>query len=154
MDIQTQLQPSAAQLRQRLSGHSLQDCEHRHDLPSFVPADSERKLAKAKSSPADALILDLEDAVAAERRPHAAQALMREYVRSRKREAAASLLWVRVNPVRQRRIASDDLESVVSARTCRALSCRNPIRPMPCANWIAICRRLRRRMERPIAASG
>ena len=35
----------------------------------FVPADSERKLAKAKSSRADALILDLEDAVAADKRP-------------------------------------------------------------------------------------
>ena len=32
----------------------------------FVPADSERKLEKAKSSSADALILDLEDAVAAD----------------------------------------------------------------------------------------
>ena len=29
----------------------------------FVPADSEKKLAKSKSSPADALILDLEDSV-------------------------------------------------------------------------------------------
>ena len=35
----------------------------------FVPADSEKKLAKCKSSPADALILDLEDSVAAENRP-------------------------------------------------------------------------------------
>ncbi len=40
----------------------------------FVPADSEKKLAKAKGSPADALILDLEDSVAAENRP-AARAL-------------------------------------------------------------------------------
>lgn len=35
----------------------------------FVPADSERKLAKSIDSPADALIVDLEDSVAAERRP-------------------------------------------------------------------------------------
>lgn len=35
----------------------------------FVPADSERKLAKSVESPADALIVDLEDSVAAERRP-------------------------------------------------------------------------------------
>ena len=34
----------------------------------FVPGDSERKLAKAAESPADALILDLEDSVA--RQPH------------------------------------------------------------------------------------
>ena len=37
----------------------------------FVPADSEKKLEKSKSSPADALILDLEDSVAAPNRPKA-----------------------------------------------------------------------------------
>ena len=35
----------------------------------FVPADSERKLAHAVDVPADALILDLEDAVVPEARP-------------------------------------------------------------------------------------
>ena len=35
----------------------------------FVPADSEKKLAKARACAADALILDLEDSVAAENRP-------------------------------------------------------------------------------------
>ena len=35
----------------------------------FVPADSELKLEKSLASHADALILDLEDAVAAARRP-------------------------------------------------------------------------------------
>lgn len=34
----------------------------------FVPADSERKLAKGLASAADVLILDLEDAVASERK--------------------------------------------------------------------------------------
>ena len=37
----------------------------------FVPADSERKLAKGLESGADALILDLEDSVAAERKASA-----------------------------------------------------------------------------------
>ena len=37
----------------------------------FVPADSERKLAKAVDVAADALILDLEDAVVPEARPRA-----------------------------------------------------------------------------------
>ena len=60
----------------------------------FVPADSERKLEKAKSSPADALILDLEDSVAAENRPKA-RGLAREFLKHRGRQA----LWVRVNPV-------------------------------------------------------
>ena len=35
----------------------------------FVPGDSEKKMAKAASVGADALILDLEDSVAAQRRP-------------------------------------------------------------------------------------
>ncbi|MFL5049891.1 MAG: aldolase/citrate lyase family protein, partial [Xanthobacteraceae bacterium] len=34
----------------------------------FGPADSERKLAKGAESDADAIILDLEDSVAAERK--------------------------------------------------------------------------------------
>lgn len=58
----------------------------------FVPADSERKLEKASGVGADALILDLEDAVAASARPAA-------------RELAAAYLqgndnaWVRINPI-------------------------------------------------------
>ena len=60
----------------------------------FVPADSERKLAKAATSPADALILDLEDAVAAENRVRA-RGLAREFMSGRTRHA----LWVRVNPI-------------------------------------------------------
>ncbi|HEY1711163.1 MAG TPA: CoA ester lyase [Rhizomicrobium sp.] len=60
----------------------------------FVPADSEKKLAKAKSSPADALILDLEDAVAAENRPKA-RAMVREFLQDKHPQA----IWVRVNPL-------------------------------------------------------
>jgi len=60
----------------------------------FVPADSEKKLAKARSSPADALILDLEDSVAAENRP-AARALVREFMK----DAHAQAIWVRINPL-------------------------------------------------------
>jgi citrate lyase subunit beta/citryl-CoA lyase len=77
----------------------------------FVPADSERKLEKAKSSPADALILDLEDAVAAERRPQA-RALMCEYVKGAQSKAS---LWVRINPVGSGDY-EEDLRSVVAAR--------------------------------------
>ncbi|HEY2444239.1 MAG TPA: CoA ester lyase [Rhizomicrobium sp.] len=75
----------------------------------FVPADSERKLEKAKSSPADALILDLEDSVASENRPRA-RGLMREFVRH-----AQERCWVRINAqgsVDYR----DDLAAVVLAR--------------------------------------
>lgn len=65
----------------------------------FVPGDSEKKLAKAEGAGADALILDLEDAVATERKP-AARALVREYLRARTLgPGRASALWVRVNPL-------------------------------------------------------
>lgn len=60
----------------------------------FVPGDSERKLEKARASPADALILDLEDSVTAENRPKA-RGLVREYLRHHRAHA----LWVRINPV-------------------------------------------------------
>ena len=74
----------------------------------FVPADSERKLAKAKSSKADALILDLEDSVTPENRPRG-RALAREYLRERSGPA----LWVRINPVGTADSMAD-LESVVA----------------------------------------
>jgi len=60
----------------------------------FVPADSEKKLAKCKSSPADALILDLEDSVAAENREKA-RGLVREFLNEKHPQS----IWVRVNPL-------------------------------------------------------
>jgi citrate lyase subunit beta/citryl-CoA lyase len=63
----------------------------------FVPGDSERKLAKGEGVGADVLILDLEDAVAAERRPFA-RGLVREYLAARKGRRSPEL-WVRVNPL-------------------------------------------------------
>ncbi len=71
----------------------------------FVPADSERKLAKAGGVGADALILDLEDAIVPEARP-------------RGRELAADYLqgednvWVRINPL-DSDDAIPDLEAVM-----------------------------------------
>ena len=44
----------------------------------FVPADSERKLARGLESGADALILDLEDSVAAANRPAARRQIARQ----------------------------------------------------------------------------
>ena len=58
----------------------------------FVPADSERKLQKAGGVGADALILDLEDSVAADARPDA-RVLAREYL------AGKENVWVRINPI-------------------------------------------------------
>jgi citrate lyase subunit beta/citryl-CoA lyase len=58
----------------------------------FVPADSERKMQKAASVGADALILDLEDSVAADARPDA-RVMAREYL------AGKDNIWVRINPI-------------------------------------------------------
>ena len=73
----------------------------------FVPADSEKKLAKSKSSPADALILDLEDSVAAENRPKARD-MVREFLKETHRQA----IWVRINP-----LGSDDFIRDIEAVT-------------------------------------
>jgi citrate lyase subunit beta/citryl-CoA lyase len=76
----------------------------------FVPGDSERKLAKAQLSRADALVLDLEDAVAAERLP-VARTMVRDYLKSRTARSKQQL-WVRVNPL-QTALALDDLADVM-----------------------------------------
>jgi citrate lyase subunit beta/citryl-CoA lyase len=77
----------------------------------FVPADSERKLEKAKSSGADALILDLEDSVARQNRSRARE-LVREFARH---SPAKPSLWVRINPVPSPDYR-DDLDTVVALR--------------------------------------
>jgi citrate lyase subunit beta/citryl-CoA lyase len=76
----------------------------------FVPADSERKLEKAGTSPADALILDLEDAVAADKRAHA-RGLIRDFAGGTR----AQSLWIRINPLGSHDYAQD-LETVIAAR--------------------------------------
>ncbi|MBL6613818.1 MAG: CoA ester lyase [Reyranella sp.] len=60
----------------------------------FVPGDSERKLAKGPSSGPDALILDLEDSVAADRKM-VARDMVLAYLKSADR--AGPKLYVRVN---------------------------------------------------------
>ena len=63
----------------------------------FVPGDSERKLAKAETSAADALVLDLEDAVSADR-IEIARKMVREYLDGH-RDRTRTQLWVRINPL-------------------------------------------------------
>jgi citrate lyase subunit beta/citryl-CoA lyase len=63
----------------------------------FVPADSERKLAKSVASPADVLILDLEDSVA-ETRKAVARAAAAEFIGAQAAHTAARL-FVRINPL-------------------------------------------------------
>ena len=62
----------------------------------FVPGDSEKKLAKAASTGADALLLDLEDAVSQDRLP-AARGLVLDYLKSHDR--SSQQVWVRINPL-------------------------------------------------------
>jgi len=76
----------------------------------FVPADSERKLAKATGSAADVLILDLEDAVAPAQKP-AARAAAAEFI-GQQAGRLASRLFVRINPL-DSGLALDDLAAVV-----------------------------------------
>ena len=76
-----------------------------------MPGDSERKLAKGESCGADVLILDLEDAVTAERRP-AGRALVRAYLSARRGAARRPELWVRINPLASG-IALADLAAVM-----------------------------------------
>jgi len=77
----------------------------------FVPGDSERKLAKGKASAADALILDLEDAVAPARKP-LARTMVAEYLGAHAADRTPEL-WVRINPLDEGGV--DDLAAVVRA---------------------------------------
>ena len=78
----------------------------------FVPGDSEKKMAKAASVGADALILDLEDSVAAQRRPLAREMTL-AYLKSADRSKGE--LWVRMNPL-DSTDALLDLVAIVAGR--------------------------------------
>jgi citrate lyase subunit beta/citryl-CoA lyase len=78
----------------------------------FVPADSERKLARARQSGADALILDLEDSVVPANRT-AARAQTRTFLAET--EEAGIRRYVRINPLASG-VALDDLTTVLPAR--------------------------------------
>lgn len=78
----------------------------------FVPGDSEKKQAKAFSSQADALILDLEDSVSPARLPVARQ-MVRAYLAEHPRHNQA--VWVRINPL-QTDLALQDLAAVMPGR--------------------------------------
>jgi len=75
----------------------------------FVPADSERKLEKAGTCGADALILDLEDSVAASARSKARK-LAAEFLKQK----CDAKIWVRINPL-DTEDALEDLQAVMPA---------------------------------------
>ena len=78
----------------------------------FVPADSERKLARGPHSGADALILDLEDSVVPANRP-TARTLARGFLDAT--GSAGFQRWVRVNPLATG-AALDDLAAIMPGR--------------------------------------
>ena len=81
----------------------------------FVPADSEKKIAKALASEADAIIFDLEDSVAPARK-----AAAREILKALPKRSGGPQWWVRINPLGSEQIKADlglfasaDFEGVV-----------------------------------------
>ncbi len=77
----------------------------------FVPGDRPERFAKAEASGADAVIFDLEDAVAASNRPRA-RVEISNYLKMSDRHVP---LWVRINPI-ETPDALPDLAAVAFAR--------------------------------------
>lgn len=77
----------------------------------FAPGDSARKIEKACASEADAILLDLEDAVADANKPEARK-LVAGYLAAKGRRPG---LWVRINPLEGPH-ALQDLAAVVPSR--------------------------------------
>ena len=81
----------------------------------FVPADSEKKIAKAIASEADAIIFDLEDSVVPARKAEA-----RKILKALPARSDGPQWWVRINPLGSEQIKADlglfasaDFEGVV-----------------------------------------
>ena len=79
----------------------------------FVPGDDEKKLAKALTSGADALIVDLEDSVVEARKP-AARATAAAFLAEARRSASRPKLYVRVNAFASGLTAAD-LDATIPA---------------------------------------
>jgi citrate lyase subunit beta/citryl-CoA lyase len=80
----------------------------------FVPADGGKKLDKAMASGADAVIVDLEDSIAPERKADA-RVLAASFLKEAVRQTARPRLLVRINGL-QTGLTDDDLDAVVPAR--------------------------------------
>ena len=80
----------------------------------FVPADGGKKLDKAMASGADAVIVDLEDSIAPERKA-AARALAADFLKQAVAQPSRPRLIVRINGL-QTGLADADLDAVVPAR--------------------------------------
>jgi citrate lyase subunit beta/citryl-CoA lyase len=85
----------------------------------FVPADGGSKLDKAMASGADAVILDLEDSIAPERKVHARMAAL-EFLRAAQSKTPRPRLLVRVNGL-DTGMTDADLEAVVPGKPAAIL---------------------------------
>ncbi len=81
----------------------------------FVPGDNERRLAKAPTVEADAVILDLEDAVVAERKSAARRNVTEYLQQSASNHPNSRSVWVRINAFDTDE-AMHDLAAVIPAR--------------------------------------
>jgi citrate lyase subunit beta/citryl-CoA lyase len=80
----------------------------------FIPGDAERKLAKGVGCGADALILDLEDAVSAPRKA-AARTISAQYIALTRALKERPLLYVRINAL-DTPYWEDDLAGIMGSR--------------------------------------
>lgn len=80
----------------------------------FTPGDSDRKLEKALTSAADVILIDLEDAVASDRKP-AARDKVAAFLAQEDARNAPMPLYVRINDL-ETEWAMDDLETIVPAK--------------------------------------
>ncbi|WP_028710513.1 HpcH/HpaI aldolase/citrate lyase family protein [Paracoccus pantotrophus] len=102
----------------------------------FVPADSEKKIAKAWQSQADALVLDLEDSVMPARKATARAAMAG--LLAAPPEGYRGQLWVRINPLATE-YALDDLCAVVAPSLAGILlpKCEGPRDLATASNFIS-----------------
>lgn len=77
----------------------------------FTPGDSDRKLEKGLTSEADVILIDLEDAVAGEKKPAARQKVADFLTQDQTRQARMPI-YVRINDL-ETEWAMDDLEAIV-----------------------------------------
>ncbi len=80
----------------------------------FIPGDSDKKLAKGDESGADAIILDLEDAVALDNKMLAREKVI-AYLKARPAEERKVKIFVRVNPLGSE-FCTEDIAFVVAGQ--------------------------------------
>jgi citrate lyase subunit beta/citryl-CoA lyase len=126
--------------------HPMSDALRPRRSVLYMPGANERALEKAKGLPADALILDLEDAVAPAARPSARTALVENPL-------DPSRVIVRVNPAGSDDFAAD-LEAVTRAgyRTVMVAKADAGLPPLPGVDVIALCETARGVLDAPALA--